>query len=171
MFALLIMSLAASAVYAEVAADPGGNAGVVRGRVDIDAPPGVVWAVIRDCRLARRMAPAVQSCRVVEQGPDQAWDVREMVVQPPLVPAFRSVFRSDYEPLRTIRFRCTDGDIKMCEGEWRLTLLQSGGTRVSYINRATSPYPVPPALARAVMKNDVTLALKALRRESLAARR
>jgi hypothetical protein len=95
--------------YSDHAADPGGNAGVVRGRVDIDAPPGVVWAVIRDCRLARRMAPAVQSCRIVEQGPGQAWDVREMVVHPPLVPAFRSVFRSDYEPLKIIRFRCTDG--------------------------------------------------------------
>jgi carbon monoxide dehydrogenase subunit G len=171
MMGLLILAVAATAVYAEVSPDPDGAAGIVRGRVDIDAPPGVVWAVIRDCRLARRMAPSVQSCKVLSADPEGAWDVREMVVQPPLVPAVRSVFRSEYEPMTRITFRCTEGDIKMCQGEWRLTALQSGGTRVSYTNRATSPYPIPAQLTRAAMKGDVSRALKALRRESVAATR
>jgi hypothetical protein len=131
----------------------------------------VVWAVIRDCRLAKRMAPSVQSCKVLDRAADESWDVREMIVRPPLTPQVRSVFRSDYEPLKRITFRCIEGDIKMCEGEWRLTPLQTGGTRVTYRNRASAPYPVPVALTRAVMKSDVTSALKALRRESLAARR
>lgn len=167
----LILALAASGVFADVAPDPEGTAGVAHGRVDIDAPPAVVWAVIRDCRLARRMAPNVESCRVLDRADDDSWDVREMVVRPPFVPKIRSVFRSEYEPVRRITFRCTGGDVKLCEGEWRLTPLQNGGTRVTYTNRATSPYPIPAMLTREAMKADMTRALKALRRESVAATR
>jgi len=168
---VLLIAVAASGVYAEVARDPEGSAGVAYGRIDIEAPPEVVWAVIRDCSLARKMAPNVQSCRVLERARDDSWDVREMVVNPPFVPKVRSVFRSEYEPVRRITFRCTGGDVKLCEGEWRLTRLVNGGTRVTYTNRATSPYPIPAVLTREAMKGDMTRALKALRRESVAAHR
>ena len=42
MWSVLFMVAAATGVFAEVSADPGGTAGVVRGRVDIEAPPAVV---------------------------------------------------------------------------------------------------------------------------------
>lgn len=171
MLAAVLLTVVAGGLFAEVQPDPGGAAGVVRGRVDIDAPPQVVWTVIRDCSRASRMAPNVKSCRVLDKSKDGGWDVREMIVQAPLTPKVRTVFRSDYEPVRRIRFRCTGGDVKMCEGEWTLTALPNGGTRVTYVNRATAPFAVPPAITRAVMKADVTSALKALRRESQSAAR
>ncbi|HYE47671.1 MAG TPA: SRPBCC family protein, partial [Caulobacter sp.] len=149
--------------------DPGGTAGIVRGRVDIEAPPAVVWNVILDCGRARRMAPNVQSCKVLDRAADGSWDVREMVVAPPLVPKVRSVFRSFYEPMKRITFRCTAGDVKLCEGEWRLVPLPGGGTRVHYSNRASSPFPaIPAGLTREAMKSDMIRALKALRKECLA---
>lgn len=170
MWAALFIAMAATGVFAEVSPDPGGTAGIVRGRVDIEAPPAVVWNVILDCRRARRMAPNVQSCRVVDRAGDGSWDVREMVVAPPLVPKVRSVFRSSYEPHRRITFKCAGGDVKVCDGEWRLTPLPSGGTRVAYTNRAASPYPaIPAGLTREAMRSDMVKALKALRKECLAA--
>lgn len=170
MWSVLFMVAAATGVFAEVSADPGGTAGVVRGRIDIEAPPAVVWNVILDCRRARRMAPNVHSCKVLDRAADGSWDLREMVVAPPLVPKVRSVFRSSYDPVRRISFKCAGGDVKVCEGEWRLTPLPSGGTRVAYTNRASSPYPaIPASLTRDAMKNDMVKALKALRKECLAA--
>lgn len=170
MWAVLFMVAAASGVFAEVTPDPGGTAGIVRGRVDIEAPPAVVWNVILDCKRARRMAPNVQSCRIIDRASDGSWDVREMVVAPPLVPKVRSVFRSSYDPVKRISFKCAGGDVKVCEGEWRLTPLPSGGTRVAYTNRAASPYPaIPASLTREAMRGDMVKALKALRRECLKA--
>ncbi|WGM37244.1 SRPBCC family protein [Caulobacter sp. NIBR1757] len=172
MWAALFIAVAVSGVYAEVSPDPDGTAGIARGRVDIEAPPAVVWNVILDCKRARRMAPNVHSCKVLDRAADGSWDLREMVVAPPLVPKVRSVFRSQYEPLKRISFKCAGGDVKVCEGEWRLTALPSGGTRVAYTNRAASPYPaIPASLTRDAMKNDMLRALKALRKESMAAAR
>lgn len=170
MWTALFMAAAAAGVFAEVSPDPGGTAGIVRGRIDIEAPPAVVWNVILDCGRARRMAPNVRSCRVLATAPDGSWDLREMVVAPPLTPKVRSVFRSSYDPVRRISFKCAGGDVKVCEGEWRLTPLANGGTRVHYTNRADSPFPaIPASLTREALRGDMVRALKALRRESVAA--
>jgi hypothetical protein len=156
-------------VVAEVWPDPGGASGIVRGQVDIAATPEVVWAAILDCSRAGRMAPSVRRCRVTQRDPAGRWDVRRMDVQwSALLPGFVTVFRSDYEPMRRIRFHCTAGDIAFCEGGWRLDPLPGGGVRVLYENRASSPFPAPAGLTRLAMKRDVANALRALRRESQA---
>jgi len=157
---------AGSAVVAEVRPDPGGASGVIHGAVEIAAPPDVVWNTIRDCSRAGRMAPGVRSCRVTQADPHGRWDVREMIVRwSPVTPSFKTVFRSDYDPPGRIRFRCVGGDV-VCRGEWRLEAIAGGGTRVLYDNRATSPFPAPPVIARAAMRRDVARALAALKRES-----
>lgn len=158
-------------VVAEVRPDPGGASGIVRGQVDIAASAEVVWATILDCGRAQRMAPSVRLCQVTQRDPAGRWDIRRMDVQwSAFLPKFTTTFRSDYEPLRRIRFRCTSGDIAFCEGEWRLDPLPGGGTRVSYENRATAPFPAPAGAVRFAMKKDVADALRALRRESQAGR-
>jgi len=165
--ATALARLAAGDVYAQVSPDPGGASGVVHGAVDIAAAPAVVWAMIQDCDRAGRMAPSVRGCRVTERGPDGRWDTREMIVRwSAVTPAYKTVFRSDYEPKVRIRFRCTGGDIGFCQGQWRLTPLADGGTRVTYENRATSPIAAPAIVTRAAMRRDVARALTALRRES-----
>jgi hypothetical protein len=87
-----------------------------------------------------------------------------------LMPTFRTVFRSEFEPPGRISFHCTGGDIRYCKGEWRLLPLPGGRTRVIYENRASSPIPGPAFIARAAMRQDVADALRALRREAEAAR-
>ncbi len=159
--------LARGEVHADVAPDGDGVSGVVHGAVDIAAPAELVWATILDCSRAGRMAPGVKACRVTERDPNGRWDVREMEVRwASITPTFRTVFRSDFLPPARIRFRCIDGDIKICEGQWRLIPLPDGRTRVLYENRASSPVSVPAAITRAAMRGDVARALKALRRES-----
>jgi hypothetical protein len=65
-----------------------------------------------------------------------------------------------------------DGDIKDCEGQWLLEPLDDGrATRVTYENRATAPFGLPDGLVMMSMRRDVPAALRALRRESVAAAR
>lgn len=158
--------LARGGVHAEVHPDGGGVSGVVLGAVEIAAPPEVVWRTITDCGRAGRMAPNIRSCRITRRDPEGRWDVRELIIRSGLMPSFRTEFRSDFTPLRSIRFRCTAGDIRFCDGEWRLQPLADGHTRVLYENRASSPFPAPAIVARAAMKLDLADALGALRREA-----
>ena len=158
--------LARGGVHAEVHPDGDGVSGVVFGAVEIAAPPAVVWRTITDCGRAGRMAPNIRSCRITLRDPAGRWDVREMVVRNGLMPSFRTEFRSEFTPPRSIRFRCTAGDIRFCDGEWRLEPLAGGRTRVLYENRASSPFPAPAIVARAAMRMDLADALRALRREA-----
>lgn len=158
--------LARGGVHAEVHPDGDGVSGVVFGAVEIEAPPAVVWRTITDCGRAGRMAPSVKSCRITMRDPAGRWDVREMIVRSGLMPAFRTEFRSEFTPLRSIRFHCTAGDIRTCDGEWRLQALEGDRTLVLYENRASSPFPAPAIVARAAMRMDLAEALRALRREA-----
>lgn len=166
-----LAQLSRGGVHAEVHPDGDGVSGVVRGAVEINAAPDVVWRTITNCQGAGRMAPSVRSCRVTSRDPEGRWDIREMTIRGGLMPSFRTEFRSDFTPLRSIRFHCTSGDIRYCRGEWRLEALSGGRTRVTYENRASSPFPAPAVIARAAMKLDLADALRALRREAEAAGR
>ena len=163
-------ALARGEAWFEVRPDRAGAAGQVHAVEDVAAPPERVFAVMTDCALAPRMAPSLKSCRVLERDPAGRWDVREHVSRPMLfVPSVRSVFRSDYDPPRGFTYRRTGGDLRVLEGDWRLTPLDGGArTRVVYEGRAALPFAVPHALARAVLRQQVSQALAALRRECLA---
>lgn len=164
-----VLSSLARGAYVEVRPDPDGASGLIRAVEEIAAPPEIVWSLLTDCALAPRLAPGLKSCRILERDPAGRWDVREQISRPGLMPRFRSVVRSDFEAPRRLRFRRTDGDLKVLEGEWRLTPVRGGrATRVVYESRAASPYAVPGSLARLVIRRDVTLAMAALKRESLA---
>ena len=159
--------VAAGGVHADVRPDPRGATGLVHGAIDIAAPPDVVWGAITDCANAARVAPGVRGCRLVERDPAGRWDVREMIVGwNPVTAPFRTVFRSEFEARRVIRFRCVGGDVALCLGEWRLEALPGGRTRVLYENRATSPIPAPAPIARAAMRHNLLRSLESLRREA-----
>ena len=152
-------------VAVEAHADDRGR-GVVRASIDIAAPPAVVFEVLLDCGRAARMSPGVKSCRVVSRAPDGT-EIREHTVKWAFfLPTLRSLARVTLEPDRLIRFTCIGGDIRACEGSWRLEPLDGGrGTRVTYDLWATSPFAVPSGLISGMMRRDVPSSLKALRRE------
>lgn len=153
--------------------DPSGLGGQVRAMIDIAAPPQVVWTTILDCERAARMTPSVKSCRVLSRDPAGRVELREHVVKWSfLLPALHSTSRLTLEPYRRIAFRCEAGDIKDCEGLWLLEPLDGGkSTRVTYENRAVAPFGLPNGMTTMAMRRDVPAALRALRRESVAAAR
>jgi carbon monoxide dehydrogenase subunit G len=160
-------------VALDVRADPGGRGGEVRAMIDIAAPPEAVWAAILDCQRAARMTPSVKRCRVLSQDGSGHVELREHVIKWSfLLPALHSTSRLTLDPFRRVAFRCEGGDIKDCEGQWLLEPLDGGkATRVTYENRATAPFGLPDGLVMMAMRRDVPAALRALRRESVAAAR
>ena len=152
-------------IAVEAHADDYGR-GVVRASIDIAAPPAVVFGVLLDCGRAARMSPGVKSCRVVSRAPDGT-EIREHTVKWGFfLPTLRSLARVTLEPDREIRFTCIDGDIRACEGSWRLEPLDGGlRTHVTYDLWATAPFAVPAGLVSRMMRRDVPSSLRALRRE------
>lgn len=157
----------------EAHTDPGGHGGQVRAMIDIAAPPQAVWTTILDCDRAARMTPSVKSCTVLSREAGGRVERREHLVKWSfLLPALHSTSRLTLDPHRRIAFRCDGGDIRACEGEWRLEPMNGGkATRVTYENRATAPYGLPDGLVTRAMRRDVPAALQALRREAVAASR
>lgn len=152
-------------IKVEAQADNRGR-GMVLANVDIDAPPGVVFRTILDCDRAARMSPGVKSCRVVSRAADGT-EVREHTVRWSIfLPTMRSTSRVTLVPDREIHFTCIGGDIRACDGSWRLEPLDGGRrTRVTYDMWATAPFAVPAGMISAMMRKDVPSSLKALRRE------
>ncbi len=154
-----------SGIAVEAHADEHGR-GMVWASVDIAASPAVVFRVILDCDLAARMSPGVKSCRVVSRAADGT-EIREHTVKWGFfLPTLRSTSRVTLEPDRLIRFTCIGGDIRACEGSWKLEPLDGGQrTRVTYDMWAASPFAVPVGMVSGMMRRDVPQSLRALRRE------
>lgn len=152
-------------VQVEAHADAQGR-GVVRASVEIAAPPSVVFGVILDCDRAARMSPGVKRCKVVARAPDGS-EVREHTVKWGFfLPAMQSRARLVLRPDREIRFTCIGGDIRACDGYWRLEPIDGGArTRVTYDLWATAPFAVPAGLVSSLMRRTVPQSLVALRRE------
>jgi len=148
----------------EVEADSRGASGDIRAQVDIAAPPATVWRVLIDCGQVPHLMVGAKSCKVLQHDPAGHWDVREQISQGALLPAIRTVLRSDYEAPRAVHFHRVDGDLKVLEGNWLLEPLDSGlRTRVSYDSRVQAPFGIPAFLARSVLRSDMPKTMNNLR--------
>lgn len=139
--------------------------GVVRAHTEIAASPEVVYRTLLDCDRAARIMPGVRRCKIVSK--DAAGEIREHVVRFSFfLPPVRSTSRVTLEPNRLIRFTCIRGDIRACDGAWRLTPLDGGRrTQVDYDFWASAPFGLPIDLVGRMMRRDAPAALQALRRE------
>lgn len=152
------------AVDVSMAVDEQGH-GVVRARTEIAASPEVVYRTLLDCNRAARIMPGVRRCKVLSSGTDG--EIREHVVRVNVfLPLLRSTSRVTLEPNRQIRFTCISGDIRACDGTWRLTPIDGGRrTQVNYDFWAAAPFGLPVDLVGRMMRRDAPAALEALRRE------
>ena len=162
--ALATAAFAADQPWVSVTLDPDGDAALIKATIDIPASPDRVWRTMTDCNDTRRMIKSLVECRVVRAG--EGWDIREHVTSGgPLWPSFRYVFRSDYDTLRSIRFRKLDGNLKTFEGECALSPGAGGkSTRVTYQSRVSAAIFAPPMLIRAGLRRDTPKVLEIMRR-------
>jgi hypothetical protein len=178
--ALLALSLsgcAAGLVHAQqtarepavrVTADGDSAGGRIDAQIKITAAAETVWSTMLDCAVSLRIVSGLKTCRVVERDPGGKWDVREHVVAwSALLPTVRSVFRSEYQFGREIRFSRVSGDLKKLEGKWLLTPGDGGRTtQLRYMAVIDPGVPLPGALVRSAIETDVTRVLKALQAEA-----
>jgi len=148
----------------EVNADSKGASGDIKAEVEIAAPPATVWKVLVDCGEVPHLMVGAKSCKVLQHDPSGRWDVREQISQGALLPAIRTVLRSDYEAPHSVHFHRIDGDLKILEGSWRLDPLDAGQrTKVFYDSRVEAPFGIPGFLARSVLRGDMPKTMNNLR--------
>lgn len=156
-------------VHAEAGAD---SSAVVDAAFDIGAPPAAVWETLIDCKNATHFMPRLISCRILETGPADRWEIREHKLKGGLfTPQMRNVFRVDFSPNTRLAFHRVDGDWKKSEGVWTLTPVDSGkGAHVTYHTEVAVNGPVPQSMVRSAVAKGVPEAMLALRREVMSRR-
>jgi len=137
----------------------------VRASIRISAAPEAVWAVISDCVGAPRIILHLESCRISERDPRGRWDVREHVINPPLLPKMRTTVRNEFEPPRRLSFRLLSGDMKASDGAW--TLRTDGkDTILSYDALVAPNFSAPQFLIARSIRTDFPKMLKEIDRAS-----
>ena len=151
-------------VHAEKGPD---SSAVVDAAFDIHAPPSAVWSTLIDCANATRFMPKLISCRVLQKGPGDRWEIREHRLKGNLFkPEMRNVFRADFTPDRRLAFHRIDGDWKTSQGAWTLSPIDGGhGTHVTYHTEVAVDGPVPEGMVRSAVAKGAPEAMEALRRE------
>jgi len=139
----------------------------VESQMDVAAPPKVVWATLVDCANATRFMPKLISCKILQKGPGDRWEVREHVLKGNMLkPKMRNVFRADFSPPHRLAFRRVAGDWKRSEGVWTITPIDGGrGSHVAYHTDVALNGPVPVSMVRAAVLKGMPEAMLALRRE------
>ena len=141
------------------AVDAGGGATRVRAQIDIDAPPAAVWSVLTDCGQGPKIIPHLESCKILERDPAGRWDVRDHVVNPPLLPRIRTIVRNDFTPERKLAFRLVGGDMKRSDGAWTLEPIGKG-VRLSYDSMIELGFYAPQFLVARSIESDFPTMLR-----------
>jgi uncharacterized protein YndB with AHSA1/START domain len=146
-----------------------GSAASISASMDVGAPPSAVWSALTDCEHAARFMPKLISCRIVEKGPGDAWEIREHRLEGGLFqPVMRNVFRVDFIKDRRLSFHRVGGDWKVSQGVWTLSALDGGkGTHVTYHTDVAVNGPVPVSWVRAAVAKGMPASMLALRKEAV----
>jgi hypothetical protein len=172
LFSILVLSAFSPAFGAEpsIAVSPvltdKGEAMHVRASIRIAAKPESVWTVVSNCQLAPKIIPHLESCRVSERDARGRWDIREHVINPPLLPKMRTVVRNDFDAPRKLSFRLLSGDMKVSDGAWTLQP-EGGGTLLLYDAIVAPGFSAPQFLVTRSIKTDFPKMLREIERASL----
>lgn len=139
----------------------------VFGAIDIDAPPAIIWNMMLDCERAQIIVEDMSSCKILDSAADKSWDIREQKMKVgPLLPKSVSIFRSDYDPHKSIKISLVGGNMKVQDGLWVLSPIENGKTRVSYRATVLSKFSVPRTLIKRAIRKDVPKILNNMRTQA-----
>lgn len=142
----------------------------VKASIRIKASPETVWEILSDCARAPQLIPHLQSCRIVERDPRGRWDIREHVINPPLLPTMRTLVRNEFITSKRLSFRLLSGDMKVSDGAW--TLRPEGPeTILNYDAHIAPHFAAPQFLVANSISNDFPRMLRAIAKASSSAGR
>ncbi|MDI3471236.1 MAG: hypothetical protein OJF62_003299 [Pseudolabrys sp.] len=165
--------LAGAAAMAEepqvsVTHDAARDATQVHASMTMPAPPMAVFAVLSECERAVTIVPNLVSCHVVQRDPAGHWDIRATEFKLMLLVTIHAQTRNTYEPGKRIAFRLVGGDMRISEGEWRLTPAPNGGTHVDYRATFAINIPAPRFMIDQAAKDDIPTLMRNVERASSA---
>ncbi len=163
-------ALSQGKIYTDVWRDKTRENGAVDvyGAVDIAASPDIIWNIMRNCERSKDIVMDMTSCEILSRSPDESWDIRRQVFKVGfLLPKVKTEFRSDYVPYNEIKITRTGADMKVQDGIWTLTPLNSRVTRVTYRAAILPKFPIPRGLLKKGTRKDTPKVLAKLRDESL----
>lgn len=152
-----------SDIDVSVSIDPGEQSGKAQGVVKILAPRERVWALITSCREATSMIPGLQSCTVMDTGPDRSWQrIRHVMNYSWYLPTLTYELRADYHAPSSVSIERVSGDLRVLKCSWDL---QSEGayTIARYSVELAPGFWVPHWLVRSALRRDLPKMLRALR--------
>ena len=166
-FGLLYVTAAfAQQPFVDVMASPQDGVTTIRASHKIHASPHIVWSVLTDCPGGKRILPHFESCRILARDPAGKWDLREHVMNPPLLPRVRTVARNQFDAPRRLSFKLVEGDLRVSEGAWHLTA-DGRATKLHYEARVAPAFAVPQFILEAAIRRDFTAMLIALEETSV----
>jgi hypothetical protein len=132
----------------------------------IGAPPQPVWSILTDCPGGRRILPHFESCRILSRDPSGKWDLREHVLNPPMLPRIRTVARNQFDAPRRLSFKLVEGDLRVSEGTWNL-IPDGKTTRLQYEARVAPAFAIPQFMLESVIRRDLIYMLLAIEEAAL----
>lgn len=142
----------------------------VRASIRINASPQAVWEILSDCGRAPQLIPHLESCRIVARDPHGRWDVREHIINPPILPKMRTLVRNEFIHSKQLSFRLMSGDMRASDGAW--TLRPEGTeTILSYDAHVAPKLAVPQFMVANSISNEFPRMLRAISEASSNANR
>ena len=160
--------LSAGRVLVYVSSDGSHGGGSVRAMIDVPVASEDLWRFMQNCRSARRYVSGLVRCRVLERAKNGRWDVREFRLRSWwFLPEIQSVVRSEYVGFRLIRFERAGGNLAGLSGSWTFRPIDRGTrTRLIYQATVATGFVLPGVIVRSMLITDVSVTLKALRKEA-----
>lgn len=146
--------------------DAGGGDLRIRAHILIDAPATAVWSILVACEKAPKVIPHLEACVMHERDLAGRWDVREHIINPPLLPRLRTIVRNDFNSPKRLDFKLLRGDMRRSDGAWILEPAGKG-TKLSYEAIVQTAFPVPQFIVSRSIHSDFPEMLRNVRKFSL----
>ena len=165
----VVSAACAGEPHVEVTHDAALDATRIHASMTMAAPPAAVYSIISECERAPAFVPKLASCRITRRDPGGRWDVRITEFHPIPFITIHARTRNSYEPDKRVTFHLLGGDMRVSEGEWRLTPRDNGReTLVEYDAAFALNFAAPRFLIDRTAAADFPTLLRNVERESLA---